>query len=272
MRFTKSRSGIIGMTTLVLSAAACAQVLGIDEARVDPSLNPGPTTGGGALDASSGGNGGSGGSTSAETGPTGGTAGAGGTTTIDSGGNVTETGSDSGDSATCTEYCKVLMDFCQDDLKQYVDMAQCLKVCSIYPEGSLTDPDGNTASCRLKYASKTRYALGLELDAYCRKAGPGSDKTCGSICDGFCTLMMATCTTKFAPYYFPNPSDCMTACRALKDAPPYTVSDGSLPDRNDAQCRLFHVCSAVMDPDEHCEHAMGVTMCDPKNDGGHDHP
>jgi hypothetical protein len=25
-----------------------------------------------------------------------------------------------------------------------------------------------------------------------------------------------------------------------------------------------------MDPDEHCEHAMGVTMCDPKHDGGHD--
>jgi hypothetical protein len=53
----------------------------------------------------------------------------------------------------------------------------------------------------------------------------------------------------------------------LKDAPPYSISDGSLPDRNDAQCRLFHVNSAVMDPDEHCEHAMGVTMCDEKPDG-----
>jgi hypothetical protein len=266
MRFTKTHSGIIGMTTLVLSAAACAQMLGIDEAHVDPSLNPALTTGGGPLDAS----GGSGGSTSAETGPTGGTAGTGGTTTIDAGGNVPETGPDSGDSPLCRQYCSDIMTYCDGDLKQYVDMPQCLKVCGIYPEGMIADSDGNTASCRLKYAGKARYALGTEKDAYCRKAGPGSEGTCGTICEGFCALMMATCTTKFAPYYFPSPSDCMTACRVLKDSPPYTVSDGSLPDRNDAQCRLFHVCSAVMDPDEHCEHAMGVTMCDPKIDSGHD--
>ena len=78
--------------------------------------------------------------------------------------------------------------------------------------------------------------------------------------------MMGACTSKFAPYNFPSLDACLSACRMLKDAPPYTVSDGTLPDRNDAQCRLFHVCSSVMDPDEHCEHAMGVTMCDPKRD------
>jgi hypothetical protein len=49
------------------------------------------------------------------------------------------------------------------------------------------------------------------------------------------------------------------------------VADGTLPDTNDAQCRLFHSMSAVMDPDEHCEHAMGVTMCDSKVDAGGDH-
>jgi hypothetical protein len=249
-------------------AAACSQVLGIDEARIDPGLTPGPTTGG-TIDAS-GGSGGSGGSTSAETGPPGGTAGTGGTTTVDSGGNLTETGVDSGDSAVCRQYCSDIMTYCDGDLKQYVDMPQCLKVCAIYPEGLITDVDGNTASCRLKYAGKARYALGTEKDAYCRKAGPGSEGTCGAICDGFCTLMMTACPASHAPYTFPNLSECLTACRALKDAPPYTVTDGALPDRNDAQCRLFHVCSAVMDPDEHCEHAMGVTMCDPKNDAGHD--
>ena len=265
-RFTKRLSGIGSVTAFILSAAACAQVLGIDEARVDPGLTPPPTTGGGAPDAGSGG---SGGTTSAETGAPGGAAGT-GTTPIDSGGNLIETGSDSNDSTVCKQYCSDVMDYCQGDLKQYVDSAQCLKVCAIYAEGLVTDPDSNTASCRLKYAGRARYALGTEKDAYCRKAGPGSDGACGNICDGFCTLMMGACTLKYAPYNFPSMSGCMMACLMLKDVPPYTVSDGNLPDRNDAQCRLFHVCSSVMDPDEHCEHAMGVTMCDPKHDGGHD--
>jgi hypothetical protein len=246
---------------LALSVASCADVLGIDEARVDPGLTPNPTTGGGINDASSGG---SGGSPSADTGAPEGTGGSAGT--IDSGGSP-----DGTDSATCKEYCDGVMGFCDGEQKQYVDMVQCLKICAIYPEGLLTDPDGNTASCRLKYARRARYALGVERASYCQKAGPGSDGNCGTICDGFCTLMMAACTPKFAPFNFPTLADCQRECRLLKDAPPYTVSDGNLPDRNDAQCRLFHVCSSVMDPDEHCEHSMGVTMCDPKGDAGHGH-
>jgi hypothetical protein len=251
------------LITFVLAAASCAEVLGIDEARIDPSLTPIPT---GMLDASGGSAG-----TSVDTGAPGGTGGAGGTNPSDSGGNPVDTGPDSNDSPVCRQYCSDIMEYCQADLKQYVDVAQCLKVCAIYPEGLITDADGNTASCRLKYAGKARYALGTEKEAYCRKAGPGSDGTCGTICDGFCTLMMGVCTPMFAPYNFPATAECLTACRALKDSPPYTVSDGTLPDRNDAQCRLFHVCSSVMDPDEHCEHAMGVTMCDPKLDAGHGH-
>jgi hypothetical protein len=256
-RFEKNRTGIGSVAAFLLSAAACSQVLGIEEARIDPGLVPPSTTGG--IDATSGG---SGGSTSVDSGGTGGAGGG----TIDSGGGAPDVGPDSGDSPTCRQYCSDVMDYCPGDTKQYVDAAQCLKACAMYPEGLITDADGNTASCRLKYAGKARYALGTERDAYCRKAGPGSEGTCGSICDGFCTLMMAACTPKFAPYNFPSLGDCMNACRILKDSPPYTVSDGTLPDRNDAQCRLFHVCSAVMDPDEHCEHAMGVTMCDPKSD------
>ena len=260
MRLAKN-TGAVSVVALALSLAGCAEVLGIDEARVDPSLTPNPTTGGGA------GIGGNGGSTSADTGAPGG---GGGGTTIDSGGPLPEAGSDSSDSPVCKEYCDGVMGFCDGEMKQYVDMAQCLKICAIYPEGVLTDPDANTASCRLKYARRARYALGVERASYCQKAGPGSEGTCGGICDGFCTLMMATCTSKFAPFNFPTTNECLAACKALKDAPPYTVSDGNLPDRNDAQCRLFHVCSSVMDPDEHCEHAMGVTMCDPKFDAGRD--
>jgi hypothetical protein len=269
-RFEKNRTSVGGVTALMLCAAACSQVLGIEEAHIDPGLTPPPTTTGGSIDATS--SGGSGGSTSVDSGGPGGTGGAGGGM-AGSGGGSLDAGVDSSDSALCRQYCSDVMDYCPGNLKQYVDSAQCLKSCAFFPEGLITDMDGNTASCRLKYAGKARYALGSERDAYCRKAGPGSEGTCGNICEGFCTLMMGACTPKFAPYNFPTVDACLTACGMLKDAPPYTVSDGTLPDRNDAQCRLFHVCSSVMDPDEHCEHAMGVTMCDSKQDaaphGGH---
>jgi hypothetical protein len=257
----------------LLFTASCTQVLGIDDARVDPTLTQHDSDGGaGHAGASTGGNAGSGGSGGSES--TGGHAG--------TGGGESETGADAssdgpagnsdGGSAICKQYCDDIMSFCTGNLGQYIDAAQCLKVCALFPEGTVGGDDGNTAACRMKYAGKARYAAGSERDAFCRKAGPGSDGTCGAICDGFCTLMMPTCTqAKTPPYFFASMDTCLTTCRKLRDNPPFTVADGTLPDTNDAQCRLFHVCSAVMDPDEHCEHAMGVTMCDGKVDAATDH-
>jgi hypothetical protein len=144
-----------------------------------------------------------------------------------------------------------------------------LKVCALFPPGKFPSTEGNSAACRLMYAGKAFYAGGGERDGYCLKAGPGSDGTCGSVCDGFCSLMMPTCTAgKTPPYFYPSLDACQSACRSLPDNPPYSVSNGSLPDRNDAQCRLFHVTTAVMDTDEHCEHSMGITMCGGKVGGG----
>lgn len=258
------RYGAIGSFAVLLSSTvACGEMLGIEEARIDPSIAAQPpgedgNTGGGAGGVSTD----AGGDTHAGH--------SGGSTPGD--GSVTTTdGSGDGEtiSPVCKGYCDDIMTFCVDAVKQYVDVRQCQKMCALFPEGTVTDPDANTASCRLRYAGKARYALGSERDTYCRSAGPGSDGRCGTICDGFCTLVMATCTSQTTPpYFFSSATQCLSVCRALRDAPPYTVSDGELPDRNDAQCRLFHVASAVMDPDEHCEHAMGVTMCDRKFDGG----
>jgi hypothetical protein len=250
-----------------LGLASCIQVLGIEDARVDPAL----AGAGGHADGGAAGSSGAGGAN----GP-----GGAGQTNLDGGAGAAMSNGgtdastdrrddDDGGSATCRRYCDDIMSYCTGNVKQYLDMMQCLKVCHIFPPGVVDGPDGNTAACRAKYAAKARYGSGSERDAYCRKAGPGSDGTCGAICDGFCTLMMPTCTEqKTAPYFFPTLDACLTTCRSLRDSPPFTVADGTLPDENTAQCRLFHVTSAVMDPDEHCEHAMGVTMCDAKPDAG----
>jgi hypothetical protein len=270
-RLSNTRYDRAAFVALAFFTASCAQLFGIEDARVDPNLTgPANTLAGGPGAGGSSSTGSAGSTPDANDGAAnqGGQAGQGGTG-VDAG----ETNPDSSDggSAVCRQYCTDLMTFCTGNVKQYIDEAQCLKVCAIFAEGIVGGPDGNTASCRMKYAGSARYAAGVERDAYCRKAGPGSDGTCGQICDGFCTLMMPTCTqARTAPYFYTSLNVCLTTCKSLQDAPPYTVADGTLPDKNDAQCRLFHVTSAVMDPDEHCEHAMGVTMCDPKKDGGSD--
>jgi hypothetical protein len=233
------------------TVAGCSAVLGIDDAHVDPLFGASHSGSGGA---------------------DGGTSEAGMTAEMDDASQAeaaaTEASVEAG-AEICATYCDQIMKYCKDDLAQYIDIPQCLKVCSLFPAGTVGGPDSNTAACRLKYSSKAWYANGSERDAYCRKAGPGSDGTCGTICEGYCTLMIPTCTAaRTPPFFFASMGDCMNACDSLADAPPYTVADGTLPDRNDAQCRLFHACTAVMDPDEHCEHAMGVTMCDAKPDAG----
>jgi len=250
-----------------LATASCTQVLGIEDARIDPTLSQ---SNAGAAGSAGAGNGG--GSAGNGGGPHGGAAGS--ASDVDASADASDESkppNSEGGSPICAQYCEDIMSFCGGNVGQYIDVPQCLKVCALFPEGTIGGADGNTAACRMKYAGKARYAAGSERDAYCRKAGPGSDGTCGSICDSFCILMMPTCTpTRTPPFYYGSSDMCLTACKRLKDNPPYTVADGTLPDTNDAQCRLFHVCSAVMDPDEHCEHAMGITMCDAKMDGGSD--
>jgi hypothetical protein len=260
--------GVIGLTTLAVS---CTQLLGIEEARVDPSLSGGAGKAGGGSGGASGTGGSAAGATANGGASTGGSAGSFGNDASNDGALVSTTDGSDGGSAVCRQYCDDIMTLCTGNVRQYLDTPQCLKVCALYPEGVVGGLESNTGACRMKYAGKARYAAGSERDAYCRKAGPGSDGTCGAICEGFCTLMMPTCTSaRTAPYFFGSMDGCLSTCRALRDNPPYTVSDGALPDSNDSQCRLFHATSAVMDPEEHCEHAMGVTMCDSKADGGGD--
>jgi hypothetical protein len=238
-----------------LGASGCTLVLDIEQARVDPTLNSGgdPDAGVDAvspIDAS-----------------------------VDEGVPADARGGEASladaardarsvapPSEQCLSYCDAVMSFCVATAKQYVNRAQCLQVCALLPEGVEGGPDGNTAACRTKYALKAQYDNGSERDISCGKAGPGSDGTCGTVCDGYCALMMPTCG--FLPNAYSSVDACLSNCRGFRDTPPYSVTNGALPDRHDAQCLLFHANSAVMDSDEHCEHAMGVTMCDAKPDGG----
>lgn len=266
----------IQATLLVtLGAFACSSVLGIEEAHVDPTLGAGGgannsggqggvTAKGGGAGLSSGGNagttasGGSSGTTSGGSGHSGGNddVGSGGTGEAGAGG-----GTDGG--SLCDQYCDTITQHCTATALQYKDREQCLTICAMLPQGAVGDPDGNSVACRLKYAAKARYAGGTELAAYCRQGGPGGDGRCGTNCDGFCSITAEVCTRESAdPFFFQSSAACMTTCQSLPNVP-YAYGDTSVADGNSVECRLFHVISAAMaDPDEHCQHAMGLILCE----------
>lgn len=258
------RSHALSALTLALLAPACAQVLGIEDAVEDPTLNE---TNGGA--AGQGGSGLSGNAQGSQASGGGGNQTSGGSGAKAQGGSAGSDGGTTGGTAgtpgVCDEYCADMKDYCELDYPQYKDRDQCHKVCSVLPEGQLGGADGNSAACRLKYAGKARYAAGTELAAYCRQAGPGGDGRCGTNCDGYCAIMMVACTEESSPlYHFDDLGTCLAACAELPAANiSYDVRDPLVFDGNHVQCRIFHATSALMaDADEHCEHAMGVTLCE----------
>jgi len=182
-----------------------------------------------------------------------------------------EGGDDSGGPSAdpCDDYCDVMQSACTGAAEQYHDRAQCMKICHYFPVGDSSGKgdggDENSVTCRLKYVEKTKYGLGAEVTNYCRQAGPSGDGTCGTPCQAFCSVMMQVCTEESAEAnHFDSEEDCLAECDALPAAMVhYSDTDPAVSDGNHALCRIFHVNSAAMaDPLEHCEHAMGHTLCE----------
>jgi hypothetical protein len=211
-------------------------------------------------------------------------AGKGGTGTVSMGGTHSGSGSagkmsdehagEGGDGSghsgdPCDDYCDGMQSECTGVAEQYHDRAQCMKICHYFPLGDSSGKgdgaDENSVTCRLKYVEKMKYGLGAEVTNYCRQAGPSGDGTCGTPCQSFCSVMMQVCTEDNAEAnHFASEAECLAACDALPAATVhYSDTDPSVSDGNHALCRIFHVNSAAMaDPLEHCEHAMGHTLCE----------
>jgi len=211
----------------LVALSACAQVLGIDEAHVDPSLS-----------------------------------GAAGSSAEDTARLARDAGQNA-DTTLCTQYCDAIMQGCPDAHAQYVSEAACLASCADLPAGTPGDLNGNTINCRLTYALKAS----TEPATYCTWAGPGGDGQCGNNCQGFCALMMNACTaasTGDATEYFASEIDCEKACEAIPDVGNYSATDVTEQSGSDeVQCRLYHVNAAIAasDPKTHCPHAMGLSVC-----------
>jgi len=261
------------LAALASAAAApsigCEVVLGIEQARVDPSLSPSQAgTGGGS--SGSNGAGGSDPGGSPNGGGKGGTDPSGGSGNDGAGGSSAAGGSGGAPQKTlCEEYCEEVIGNCDPEggaeppLKQFADSAQCLAACALFPPGEDGDRGVNTIECRLTRAQSAQSEPSIE----CPRAGPAPGTNgCGTPCEAYCSLMMGACTeeTTFgeAGWYFEDYETCMTTCAQVPDTQPYVFSpDTNLITGNHLACRIYHVVVATEGDFEHCLHAMGDFPC-----------
>jgi hypothetical protein len=271
-----------GPAVLLTLSAACTQVLGIQEARIDETLTGGssstaagknsvPDAGAPSSGGSSGGSVGAGGhhaggsSNSADGGVPNDNPG------MDGGMSNAGTGDVPQQAGTCETYCDAVINNCKGKYEQYRSFEQCIEVCKRLPEGAVGDENVNTVQCRIRQA---RFAES-EAFLYCKSAGPLGAGKCGSNCISFCSLMDVTCTATTTAgnteaSYFTNNSACLASCGALPEDPTgpvqYSSSATATPSTlmgNNVYCRMYHVAAALEQdaPTEHCPHAMGGDPC-----------
>ncbi len=147
---------------------------------------------------------------------------------------------------TCASYCTTVMANCVGANAQYANEASCLGTCSAWMAGASGATSGNSLACRAYHAG----AATADLALHCPHAGPAGDGSCGSNCEGFCTVATAKCATQFA-----TAGDCTTACTGFAmNTARYNSSTTS---GNSYACRMYHLSVAATDATQaatHCAH------------------
>lgn len=270
----------LGLLAALSAATACSQILGIEDAKVDASLEPSVAGAGSSNQSTSGGStsvvptagGDSEGPHEGHNGPAA-EAGAGGNGS-DTPPVETGSGGAPAEPTLCERYCEQVATNCKGKYEQYRNFDQCVEVCKRLPPGEPDDDDTNTVSCRLRQAD----FAASEPFVYCKSAGPLGAGRCGSNCSSYCAIMQATCTAESTAgnveaSYFATSQDCMESCSALPSdelgPQQYSSSATAEPSSfvgNNVYCRTYHVASALEQntPDEHCPHAMGGDPCNPQ--------
>lgn len=278
----RGRFGVLGPLALFALSAACSQVLDIQDAWIDPSLNGGTSASNGGAPTLPG----AGGSSAAGAAAIAGShnhgssgasnqAGATGTGAV-AGSDESTAGAAGTDQpgqppTTCESYCDSVLANCTGKYEQYRTRGQCLEVCSRLPEGTVGDDNVNTVQCRIRQA----HFAEAEAFFYCKSAGPLGAGKCGTNCESYCALMEKTCTASSTAgnielSYFENTQACLANCAAMPDDPTgptqysssATIEPNSLVGNN-IYCRTYHVTAGIEQDaaSEHCPHAMGGDPC-----------
>ena len=290
---SQRRLSIFAAGSALALTAACASVLGIEDATCDPSYDPecagdnGAAGSGGSDETDVFSNRGVGGSVASagsgnEVGivvtpppPSGGAGGASAAPPSNptaNGGTAGSSMAPAGAAGTaamvdpfearastlCSDYCSTVMANCTGTNQQYASSTACFAVCELLAPGTAGDlTSSNTVQCRLRRAALA--GTTGEPGGYCFSAGPGGAEECGTDCDGYCALMTQKCPDDMGPL-----DQCLSACNIVPDLsrPPDNLRYNITQQSGDSlQCRLFHVSAATMDPTTHCIHAAGGSPC-----------
>ncbi|WP_438000313.1 hypothetical protein WMF26_11270 [Sorangium sp. So ce185] len=157
-------------------------------------------------------------------------------------------------SEACASYCADVMANCTGENQVYSTLDTCHGVCAALPAGDPLEPVDNTLACRARQAELA--GLTDEPAVHCPAAGPGGDGVCGTNCESYCALQAAACSPEL-----PTQEECVAKCAGLRNVEGFDAIENHEGDT--LQCRLVHVSSATVDPDEHCDHAslMPVEPC-----------
>lgn len=152
--------------------------------------------------------------------------------------------------ADCERYCTTLEANCTGVEAQYSSHATCVAACAAFPQGTIGEMSGNSLECRAYHAD----AAAADATTHCVHAGPGGAGVCGGNCEGFCEIVLASCTG--ADEAYATLGDCTTACGAFTDTEKYDASDMT---GDSLACRLYHATVATTDPATHCGHTEPVS-------------
>ncbi|WP_437959133.1 hypothetical protein WME76_05465 [Sorangium sp. So ce119] len=157
-------------------------------------------------------------------------------------------------SEQCAAYCAAVMENCTAEHQVYSTVDTCHGVCALLEPGDPLEPVDNTVACRAHQAELAGRTG--EVAVHCPPAGPGGAGVCGSNCESYCTLRAGACTAELDSH-----EQCVAMCAGLTDADMFDVIENHEGDT--LQCRLVHVSSASVDPEEHCKHSslMPVEPC-----------
>jgi len=159
-------------------------------------------------------------------------------------------------SQLCVNYCNSIANSCTSLLDMgFQDNGTCVEACELIPQGTPGATSGNSANCRLYWAT--------QASPDCDAASVSGGGICGSYCDTYCFYLQQTCFTEFQ-----NPttgawdnSFCETLCQfGIKD----TGTDYPIDELYDSiQCRIYHAAASWVNETVHCPHASigGAARC-----------
>lgn len=155
-------------------------------------------------------------------------------------------------SALCEDYCTTVLSNCTGTHMVYENEADCLSACAALPEGTADDGNANSVQCRLRQARNA--ATTSEPQAHCPFAGHNGGNQCGTNCEGYCSMLEATCPEQLDTLA----QDCVSLCNGVPDN---TTLNREADIRGDTvQCRMLQLEAAFTDAEANCAEARPAAL------------